>query len=53
LHAVIDDHVRVPYNSTGDDAWTVIELADEDPNDAGHTMLLTVGGRVPGSASCV
>ncbi len=40
LHAVIDDHVRLPYTSAGTDTWDVLELADEDPNDP--TRILDV-----------
>ena len=34
LHAVIDDHQRFPYTSTGTDTWDILELADEDPANA-------------------
>ncbi|HSX60633.1 MAG TPA: endonuclease [Tahibacter sp.] len=33
LHAIIDDHVRFPYSSSGTDTWTILEQADEDPED--------------------
>ncbi|MBX3464785.1 MAG: endonuclease [Planctomycetes bacterium] len=31
LHAVIDDHAKVPYTASGTDTWTVLELADQHP----------------------
>ena len=34
LHALIHDHLRFPYTSTATDTWDVLELADEDPDDA-------------------
>lgn len=34
LHAIIKDHTRYPYSSgSGIDTWTILEQADEDPND--------------------
>jgi endonuclease I len=38
LHAVIDDHTRFPYSSSGTDAWNILELADEDPNNAANVL---------------
>ena len=38
LHAVIDDHLRFPYNSAGTDTWVILELADEDPNNANNIL---------------
>ncbi len=38
LHAVIDDHQRFPYTSSGTDTWDILELADQDPNDADHIL---------------
>ncbi|MBL8753216.1 MAG: endonuclease [Planctomycetes bacterium] len=29
LHAVIDDHTRIPYTASGTDTWNVLELADQ------------------------
>lgn len=29
LHAVIDDHLRIPYTATATDTWNVLELADQ------------------------
>ena len=31
LHAVIDDHTRLPYTAASLDTWDVLEQADEDP----------------------
>lgn len=33
LHAIIKDHTRYPYTSAGTDTWTILEQADEDPED--------------------
>jgi endonuclease I len=33
LHAIINDHTRYPYTSSGTDTWTILEQAEEDPND--------------------
>ncbi|WP_257385052.1 endonuclease [Tahibacter caeni] len=33
LHTIIKDHTRYPYSSGGTDTWTILEQADEDPND--------------------
>jgi endonuclease I len=38
LHAVIDDHTRVPYTATATDTWDVLELADQNPAN-GSTIL--------------
>ncbi|MCH8881550.1 MAG: endonuclease [Planctomycetes bacterium] len=38
LHAVIDDHQRFPYTSGSTDTWNILELADEDPADAGRIL---------------
>ncbi|MCZ6655107.1 MAG: endonuclease, partial [Planctomycetota bacterium] len=38
LNAVIDDHQRFPYTSGSTDTWDILNLADEDPNDAGNIL---------------
>jgi endonuclease I len=39
LHAIIDDHVKIPYSSsTATDTWDVLEFADEDPNNPGRIL---------------
>ncbi len=38
LHAVIDDHQRFPYTSGGTDTWDILELAQEDPNNASRIL---------------
>ncbi|QDU66039.1 endonuclease [Engelhardtia mirabilis] len=38
LHAVIDDHQRFPFTSGGTDTWDILELADEDPGNAGRIL---------------
>lgn len=34
IHAVIDDHNRIPYTSSATDTWNVLEAADQDPNNS-------------------
>ncbi|QDU65325.1 endonuclease [Engelhardtia mirabilis] len=38
LHEVIDDHQRFPYTSSSTDTWNIIEVADEDPNNASRVL---------------
>ncbi len=38
VHAVIDDHTKIPYTASSTDTWNVLELADQDPNDAGRIL---------------
>ena len=38
VHAIIDDHTRFPYTSTATDTWNILELADQDPGDAGRIL---------------
>ena len=39
LHAVIDDHHKIPYTDNDDtDTWDVLELADEDPNNSSNIL---------------
>ncbi len=38
LHAVIDDHLKIPYTSTSTDTWIVVEAADTDPADSGRVL---------------
>ncbi|MCZ6598592.1 MAG: endonuclease [Planctomycetota bacterium] len=38
LHEVIDDHTRFPYTSSAPDTWDILELAEEDPADAGRIL---------------
>jgi endonuclease I len=40
LHAVIDDHTRIPYTATSTDTWNVLELADQHPTVS--TQILDV-----------
>ncbi|MFM7281146.1 MAG: endonuclease I family protein, partial [Planctomycetia bacterium] len=37
LHALIDDHTRIPYTATTTDTWNVLELADQN---AGNTSQI-------------
>ena len=38
LHPVIDDHQRFPYTSSATDTWDILELAQQDPNNAGNIL---------------
>ncbi len=38
LHAVIDDHTKIPYTSSSTDTWNVLEAADEDPNNSSNIL---------------
>jgi endonuclease I len=40
LHAVIDDHTRIPYTATGTDTWDVLNLASEDPTNTANVLDL-------------
>lgn len=38
LHAVIDDHTRFPYTASSTDTWDILELADQNPNNASQIV---------------
>lgn len=38
LHATIRDHTSYPYSGSGTSTWTILEIADEDPNDSGRIL---------------
>lgn len=38
LHDVIDDHARVPTTGPAPNVWTVLEAADQDPNNAARVL---------------
>lgn len=38
VHAIIDDHTRFPYTSTGTDTWNILELAQEDPSNPANII---------------
>ena len=38
LHATIRGHTAYPYSGTGTSAWSILEIADEDPNNAGRIL---------------
>ena len=38
LHQVIDGHLRFPYTSGATDTWDILNLADEDPNNADNIL---------------
>ena len=44
LHAVIDDHTKIPYTSSSTDTWDVLEEAQEDPGN-GSNILDVYGNR--------
>ena len=40
LHAVIDDHTKIPYTATATDTWDVLNLANEDPTNTANVLDL-------------
>ena len=38
LHQAIRGHVAYPYSGSGTNTWTILEIADEDPNDPGKIL---------------
>jgi endonuclease I len=40
LHQVIDDHTRYPYTSTAVDTWDVLEIADENIDNAAQVITV-------------
>jgi endonuclease I len=38
LHQVIRGHTVYPYTGSGTDAWKILEIADEDPNNSGRVL---------------
>ncbi|ASR43151.1 ribonuclease [Xanthomonas citri pv. mangiferaeindicae] len=38
LHATIRGHTSYPYSGSGTSTWTILEIADEDPNDSGRIL---------------
>jgi len=38
LHIIIKDHTKFPYTSSSTDTWDVLELADQDPNNANNVI---------------
>lgn len=38
LHAIIDDHTRLPYTSGSTDTWDVLESAQQDPNSSSRVL---------------
>jgi len=38
LHETIRGHVVYPYSGSGISTWTILEIADEDPNDPGKIL---------------
>jgi len=40
IHNVIKDHTRFPYTSSAVDTWDVLEIADEDQDNAGNVITI-------------
>jgi endonuclease I len=40
LHQIIDDHQRFPYTSSATDTWDILEVADQDPNNANNVITI-------------
>lgn len=38
LHRVIRGHTAYPYSGSGTSAWTILEIADEDPDNGGRVL---------------
>jgi endonuclease I/PKD repeat protein len=38
LHEIIDDHKRFPYTSSSTDTWDILEVADQDPDNANNVI---------------
>src|SRR3546814_14886603 len=38
LHETIRGHTLYPYSGSGTSTWTVLEIADEDPANAGRIL---------------
>ncbi|RXR07275.1 endonuclease [Pseudoxanthomonas composti] len=38
LHQTIRGHTAYPYSGSGTSTWTILEIADEDPNNAGRVL---------------
>ncbi len=40
LHEIIDDHQWIPYTDTSTDTWDVLEIADENQDNAGQVITV-------------
>ncbi len=38
LHTLIKSHTVYPHSGTGTNIWTILEMADEDPNNSGRIL---------------
>lgn len=38
LHETIKGHTAYPYSGSGTNTWTILEVADEDPNNPGRVL---------------
>lgn len=38
LHALIDDHTRIPYTASSTDTWDVLNRAEQDPLNSGRIL---------------
>jgi len=47
LHGVIDDHTRFAYTAGTTDTWDILELADQDPANAGNVLDVYMNQSLP------
>jgi endonuclease I len=47
LKQLIDGHTRYPYTSSNTDVWDILEVVDEDPNNANNVLTLYAGKSIP------
>ena len=40
LHEIVDDHQRFPYTSSLTDTWDILEIADENQENAGQVITI-------------
>lgn len=50
LHEIIDDHTKIPYTSSSQDTWDVINQADQDPFITNRILTLYKNASYPKSA---
>ena len=50
LHEITDDHTKIPYTSSSQDTWEVINLADQDPQASGRILTIYKNAPYPKSA---
>ncbi len=47
LHAIIDDHTKIPYTSSSTDTWNVLEIADQDPGNSSRILDVYLNASYP------